>query len=277
MYQVLALDLDGTVLNSEHGIHPEVKAAIREAKEVCHVVLVTGRHHTAAKPYYEELGLDTPAICCNGTYVYDYHNHKVLSENSIAKENARKFLELANEHQMKAVLYVTHSMLYSRSQPIDYMHALEKWACGFEGEKKPDIRKIDCFEKEINDAEYIWKFVIEGEPESIARIEELDFVKQNFSGERSWSNRVDFANKGNAKGTRLAEYLDQNGFKPEQVMAVGDNHNDISMIQLAGLGVAMQNADDKVKQAADIVCETDNNTGGLARLIRTNIRGLNND
>ncbi|MDG3086231.1 Cof-type HAD-IIB family hydrolase [Vibrio hannami] len=271
MYKVLALDLDGTVLNNEHGIHPEVKAAIREAKEKCHVVLVTGRHHTAAKPYYEELELDTPAICCNGTYVYDYHNHKVLAENAISKPNAQQFLALANEYKMKVVLYVTHSMVYSRSQPIDYMHALEEWATSFEESRKPDIRKIDSFEKEIEDAEYIWKFVIEGEPDSIAQIEDLDFVKQNFSGERSWSNRVDFANSGNAKGIRLAQYLEQNGYQPEEVMAVGDNHNDISMIKLAGLGVAMQNADEKVKQAADLVCETDNNEGGLARLIREQI------
>ncbi|MGB5444391.1 MAG: Cof-type HAD-IIB family hydrolase [Psychromonas sp.] len=273
MYKVLALDLDGTVLNSEHGIHPEVKAAIREATEVCHVVLVTGRHHTAAKPYHEELGLDSPIICCNGTYVFDFHENKVLTENSIAKENAKKFLELANEHKMKVVLYVTHSMTYSRSQPIDYMTAMEQWAEGFSAEQRPDIRRIDSFEQEIDNAEHIWKFVIEGEPESIAKIEQIDFVKQNFSGERSWSNRVDFANRGNSKGGRLAEYLQQNGYLPEEMMAVGDNHNDISMLQLAGLSVAMKNADEKVKTAADIVCSSDNNQGDLANLIREKIKG----
>jgi Cof subfamily protein (haloacid dehalogenase superfamily) len=268
MYQVLALDLDGTVLNSEHGIHADVKAAIIEAKDICHVILVTGRHHTAARPYYEDLKLNTPAICCNGTYVYDYHNHKILAENSIAKENAKKFLAIANEYKMNLVLYVTHSMVYSRCQPVDYMRNLECWANTFDVGRKPSIRKIDSFAAEIDEAEYVWKFVIEGEAECIAEIEALDFVRENFSGERSWSNRVDFSNKGNAKGTRLSEYLEQHGFKPKDVMAVGDNHNDISMIKLAGLGVAMQNADDKVKQAADVICETDNNQGGLARLIR---------
>lgn len=272
MYKVLALDLDGTVLNSEHGIHPEVKAAIREASEVCHVILVTGRHHTAAKPYYEELGLNAPAICCNGTYVYDYHNKRVLAEHSIAKKNAKRFLELANKYQMKVVLYVTHSMTYSRSQPIDYMTALEEWAEGFSAEQKPDIRKIDSFEQEIDNAEHIWKFVIESEPENIARIEQLDFVKKNFSGERSWSNRVDFSKKGNSKGNRLAEYLEQNGYHPQEMMAVGDNHNDISMLQLAGLGVAMKNADEKVKAAADMVSSGNNNQGDLAHLIREKIK-----
>lgn len=277
MYKVLALDLDGTVLNSEHGIHPEVKKAIQEASQKCHVVLVTGRHHTAAKPYYEELGLDTPTICCNGTYIYDYHRHHVVSENSISKENAKRFLQLAEEYQMKLVLYVTHSMLYSRSQPVEYMKALEAWSANFSAEKKPDIHQIDSFADEIDAAEYVWKFVIEGDPEDIARLQAEDFIKQNFSGERSWHNRVDFANKGNAKGSRLAQYLEQNGYSPEQLMAVGDNHNDISMLKMAGLGVAMKNADDEVKAQADMVCETDHDDDGLARLIRKHIIASNHD
>lgn len=101
MYKVLALDLDGTVLTDDHRIHPEVKKAIQEAQQKCHVVIVTGRHHTAARPYYDELGLTTPIICCNGTYVYDYHNDRVLKHNSIAKEDALTFIALAKEFQVK--------------------------------------------------------------------------------------------------------------------------------------------------------------------------------
>ena len=86
MYKVLALDLDGTVLQDDHTIHPEVKKAIQEVKQYCHVVIVTGRHHTAARPYYYELGLDTPIICCNGTYVYDYQTETVLTQNAIDKD-----------------------------------------------------------------------------------------------------------------------------------------------------------------------------------------------
>ncbi|PJC87115.1 Cof-type HAD-IIB family hydrolase [Vibrio sp. HA2012] len=272
MYQVLALDLDGTVLNHEHKIHPEVKAAIRAAKEACHVVIVTGRHHTAVKPYYEELGLDTPVICCNGTYIYDYQHHQVIKESALEKDIARQFHDLAIEHGMKMVLYTTHAMMYSRTQPVDYMHELAEWAQQYGEHIRPDIRQIDSFKEEINNADYVWKFVIEGEPENIARLQGHALVKEYFSGERSWLNRVDFARKGNSKGGRLAEYLQEKGYLPEQVIAIGDNHNDISMIQLAGLGVAMKNADDTVKAAADMICLTDNNSDGIARLIREKIK-----
>lgn len=277
MYQVLALDLDGTVLNDQHGIHSDVVDAIKQVSNDYHVVVVTGRHHTAAKPYYDLLGLDTPIICCNGTYVYDYAEQKVLSENALSKETAKTFLDLALHYQMKLVLYVTDSMLYSTEQPIEYMTALEKWSQTFEASNRPDIRQIRSFSDHIESAEYVWKFVIEGEPSSIEKLQKLPFVQDNFSGERSWSNRVDFASKGNSKGSRLQQYLQQHGYQAEQVVAVGDNHNDISMIQLAGLGVAMNNADQTVKAAADMVCQSDNNQGGLAHLIRDKFRGIKND
>ncbi|CAH6862862.1 HAD family hydrolase [Vibrio chagasii] len=231
MYQVLALDLDGTVLTDDHTIHPEVKKAIQEAKQHCHVMIVTGRHHTAARPYYYELGLDTPIICCNGTYVYDYQTETVLTQNAIEHEHALTFIDLAQEHKLKMVMYITDAMTYSNYNPFAYMLALEEWA------------------------------------------EQAPWVKDHFNGERSWSNRIDFAAKGNSKGLRLAEYVNELGFKPSQVIAVGDNHNDISMLQYAGLGVAMFNADDTVKSNAQVVCKTDNNQDGLAHLIREQIKG----
>ncbi|MFA0500109.1 HAD hydrolase family protein, partial [Vibrio sp. 10N.222.46.A1] len=97
--------------------------------------------------------------------------------------------------------------------------------------------------------------------------------EENFNGERSWSNRIDFAAKGNSKGLRLAEYIAELGYQADDVIAVGDNHNDISMLKYAGLGVAMLNADDIVKSHVQCVCSTDNNHDGLARLIREQIKG----
>ena len=74
------------------------------------MIVVTGRHHTAARPYYEELELDTPAICCNGTYIYDFHNQQIVREHSVEKAVAKQFYELATDYGMKLVLYTTHAM-----------------------------------------------------------------------------------------------------------------------------------------------------------------------
>lgn len=273
MYKVLALDLDGTVLNDQQTIHPAVKQAIRDAQEVCHVVIVTGRHHTAAKPYYDELGLTTPIICCNGTYVYDYAHQQVLKHNAIAQDDALDFIDLAQQYQMKLVMYVTNAMTYSKCNPIAYMQALEHWAQQFPPEQQPRIERIASFAELARQTDYIWKFVVEGQPHSVERFANQEWIQKTFNGERSWSNRIDFSAQGNSKGKRLAEYVRELGYDANHVLAVGDNENDLSMICFAGLGVAMANASDLVKQGANLVCSTNNNQDGLARLIREKIQG----
>ena len=167
MYKLLALDLDGTVLRNDHALNPHIKQVVQEIKEHCHVVIVTGRHHTAAKPYHAELGLTTPIICCNGTYIYDYKTDSVLKENSVNKQDALDFITLANEYQMKMVLYVTNAMLYSSEKTIAYMKELREWTEQYEESIRPDIREITSFTEQVHHAQHIWKFVIEGEIPSL--------------------------------------------------------------------------------------------------------------
>ncbi|OAT75660.1 hypothetical protein A9B99_12585 [Mangrovibacter phragmitis] len=72
-YRVIALDLDGTLLTPQKTILPESLAALEKAKQAGYqVLIVTGRHHVAIHPFYQALRLDTPAICCNGTYLSVY-------------------------------------------------------------------------------------------------------------------------------------------------------------------------------------------------------------
>jgi len=268
MYQVLALDLDGTTLDDNHTIRPSVKAAIVKAQAAgAHVVIVTGRHHTAAKPYHRELGLTTPIICCNGTYVYDYHGDRVVEENSVSKAHAHQFLDVAHEAGVNAVMYVTSAMTHLAAKPIDYMQMLERWAAGYPKQSRPEIRRIASYQAEIDATEYVWKFVAEAEPSTLAKFKQHPFIAEHFVGEQSWQNRVDFSRKGNSKGARLKQYLAQLNISPLATMAIGDNHNDISMIELAGLGVAMRHSDPKVQLAANALCPTDNNDDGIAHLI----------
>ncbi len=253
MHKLLALDLDGTVLNSKHKISPQLSGAIKQISKHTHVVIVTGRHHVAAAPYYQELGLDTPIICCNGTYLYDYAKDRVVQENSIAKHSALEFIELSKAHDLKMVMYVRDAMLYSRQKPIAYMDALTQWAQSFPVDKQPNIRKVDSFYDELSSTDYVWKFVVEGG--NIEEFSNIDFIKTNFNGERSWVDRVDFSASGNSKGNALTQYVNELGISLDECVAVGDNHNDISMLKIAGLGIAMQNADQTVKENAVMVTE----------------------
>ena len=71
-YRLIALDLDGTLLDSQLQIRPRTIEALKRAREQgVQAMIVTGRHHSAAYAYWHQLGLDLPTICCNGAYIYD--------------------------------------------------------------------------------------------------------------------------------------------------------------------------------------------------------------
>jgi len=258
MYKLLALDLDGTVLNSKHEISEPLLRSIQKLSEDFIVMIVTGRHHTAAKPYYDQLNLKTPIICCNGTYIYDYQNSNVISENSIPKDHAGQFLSLCDQYAMKKIMYVTNSMLYDEANPMAHMETLREWSLSFPENDRPSILKISDFDTPMIENDYVWKFVVEGEDENVEKFSAHPFIQSEFVGEQSFSNRFDFARKGNSKGNRLTQYINDLGISPEQVVAIGDNHNDISMIKVAGMGVTLDHAEDTVKKAANFVINSNN-------------------
>lgn len=270
MYKLLALDLDGTLLNSNDQISPPLLKAIQNLPPNIKVMIVTGRHHTAAKPYYDQLNLKTPIICCNGTYIYDYHSSMVIYENSIPKEHAREFLALCDNYGLKKIMYVSDSMLYDELNPTMHMEKLRHWSLSFPENDRPSILKISDFETPIRESSYVWKFLAEGDNTNIAEFSSHPFIQREFTAEQSFVNRIDYSRKGNSKGNRLSEYINSQGIQPEEIVAIGDNHNDISMIKVAGMGVTLDHAEDVVKREADFVIDTNNNDEhGLANFIRS--------
>ena len=88
-YRLVALDLDGTLLDSGLAIRPESVEVIAEARrQGVEVMLVTGRHHVVTAPYHRQLGLETPAICCNGTYLYDFGAQRASLGNPLSRTQA---------------------------------------------------------------------------------------------------------------------------------------------------------------------------------------------
>ncbi|MEO9655560.1 Cof-type HAD-IIB family hydrolase [Marinomonas sp.] len=267
MYQILALDLDGTVLKSDRTISADLIRTVQYLAQKIPVVIVTGRHHTTARPYYHELGLTGPIICCNGAYVYDYRQEKVIQHNAIPKPLAKDFLQLAQDQGMAAVLYTTHAMMHSITHPVPYIDTLADWAEQYPKNLKPQIYKVADLRQELDANDFIWKFVLEGE--DVASFADQCFVAQNFSAEQSWQDRFDFAYKGNTKGAALGAYLASLGIDPQHMVAIGDHHNDISMLKLAGLGVAMGNAGPEIKAIADQVAAGHNDEElGLSNTLR---------
>ncbi|MFZ4834767.1 pyridoxal phosphatase [Rouxiella sp. Mn2063] len=269
-YRVIALDLDGTLLDRQKRILPESLTALAEARAAgCKVIIVTGRHHVAIHPFYQALELDTPAICCNGTYLYDFQARKVLAADPLEKSKAHKVLDLLDQYGIHGLLYVDDAMLYQ--YPTGHVTRSIAWGETLPVDQRPTIIKVDSLRDAAEQATSIWKFAT-----SHQNLDELESFAQQaekeigLACEWSWKDQVDVAQAGNSKGKRLQQWVESQGLSMADVIAFGDNYNDLSMLENVGLGVAMGNADDAIKARADLVIG-DHELPDIARVIRSRV------
>lgn len=260
-YRVIALDLDGTLLTPAKTILPQSIEALKRAREAgIKVVIVTGRHHCAIHPFYQALELDTPAICCNGTYLYDYQNKKILAADPLDKQLALRVIEMLDEQRIHGLLYIDEAMLYQT--PTGHVTRTLNWAESLPPHQRPVFKQVPDLAQAAREAESIWKFALSHE--NIAELElfaEKVEAELGLACEWSWHDQVDIARGGNSKGKRLAQWVASQGLKMSEVIAFGDNYNDLSMLESVGLGIAMGNADEAIQLRAKKVIGTNLETG----------------
>ncbi|CAQ85031.1 MULTISPECIES: pyridoxal phosphatase [Photorhabdus] len=266
-YRVIALDLDGTLLAPQKNILPESLIAVNEARKAgVKVLIVTGRHHVTIHPFYQALQLDTPAICCNGAYLYDYHEKKVLASDPLSSQEAIKVLTYLQGTDIHRLMYVDDAMLYEELH--DTIARTMKWSETLPESQRPTMQHVSSFQHAISKVQFIWKFAT-CSPD-LVKLREITEQIENDIGlecEWSWFDQVDIAKKGNSKGMRLKQWVESQGMSMKDVIAFGDNFNDLSMLETAGLGVAMGNSVNAVKERADLVT-LDNTQPGIAEVIR---------
>ena len=265
-YRLVALDLDGTLLDSSLQIRRQTIDALQRIRQQgVQVMIVTGRHHTAAHAYWHQLELELPAICCNGTYIYDYHKRRPLAGNPLTRQEAGDLLAIFREHPVHAMVYVADAMTCEIDSP--HLDGLRRWSASLPEAVRPRLELIDSFDRLINETETIWKFLAACEDSSaLEAFEQAVGARREFACVRSAGNRVDIARGGNSKGQRLAEYIAQLGILPEEVIAFGDQNNDKEMLELAGLGVAMGNSRKEIRDCADWITGT-NDSDGIADVL----------
>lgn len=268
--RVIALDLDGTLLTPKKTLLPSSLEALSRAREAGYqLIIVTGRHHVAIHPFYQALALDTPAICCNGSYLYDYQAKKVLQSDPLPVDQALQLIDLLEAHQIHGLMYVDDAMLYER--PTGHVVRTANWAQTLPPEQRPTFTQVPSLAQAAHDVNAVWKFALTDE--DIPKLQQFGkHVEQQLGLECEWSwhDQVDVARKGNSKGKRLTQWIEAQGGSMENVIAFGDNFNDISMLEAAGTGVAMGNADDAVKARANIVIG-DNTTDSIAKFIYSHL------
>lgn len=263
-YQAIAFDLDGTLLSPHATILDSSKQAIQRVRERgIKVFFVTGRHHTAVRPYYAELGLDTPVVCCNGTYLYDFQHEQILDNRPLKPELAHHLISSAKAQGIHVAVYTDEAMTYEVLNP--HFEKFQKWVATCPEHVRPNVHQAN-FETFFENGTTILKVLV-SDPNLVKLQQFVDNLPlEEVSAEWSWVDRVDITCTGNTKGSCLERLLAREQIDPQRVIAFGDNFNDISMLQLVGMGIAMGGSELEVQQSAKQVIGS-NSEDSIAQIL----------
>ncbi|MNI32895.1 Sugar phosphatase YidA [compost metagenome] len=236
-YKLIALDMDGTLLNNKQEISPENRAAIHAAYAAgAIVILSTGRGFQSALPYASDLGLDTPMVTVNGSEVWKSPK-ELLKRDLLSPQLVLDMHEIANNFDTWWWAYAVDG-IYNRDIPYEDAYSKQWLKFGYyteDAKALPQIRRM---------------------------IEEWDQLEIT----NSHPCNLELNPKGVNKATGVREVCKLLGIEMSQVIAMGDSENDIAMIREAGLGVAMGNAQEEVKRIADLTTIS-NVEHGVAKII----------
>ncbi len=258
-YRLIATDMDGTLLTPNNEITAETLSAIKSAQEKGVVfTLSTGRPLQGVKKYVQQLELDCPIITYNGAVIAHSRTGEIIFSQNMDTADARKVYSLAKDKNVMFIIW---------SQNRLYASEISEKTHFYEGITSTKAELITDFESLLEQG--ITKFLWYDTPENLDKwagelqdesLEKTTFVKSRPYFMEFFSNKVSKA----VAMEKLGEYY---GIDKAEMIAVGDMSNDLPMIQYAGLGVAMANAVDAVKSAADYITAS-NTENGVAKVIK---------
>lgn len=252
-------DLDGTLLRKDKTISEENLRAIEHFKsEGGLFTFITGRMPYFAQDMYDAIKPNAPIGCCNGGGIFDYTNGKYLWTQDLP-HSAIELAEYIGEHIADMGFHLTtYDKIYFCGENEEMgkfrrRTRLPNISCGFTELREPLVKIVFCHpDEEMID---LTKELLDAHP----RADEFDFT-------RSERTLYEILPKGVGKGSALVKTAELLGIDMRKTVAVGDYNNDISMIRAAGLGFAVANARPDVKEAADFVTVS-NEDSAIARII----------
>lgn len=255
MIKMLVLDIDGTIFRKDYTASDRVKRTLKAlSDDGIKVVLCTGRMYAATKSIAEELGLTTPVISYQGGLVKNFYNDDTtLWEKTMDTTLGREVINDLKKRNVFFNLYINDVLMVEEDN-----HLIRQYV---------DARNIaykvigNCDNLDLTGLNKI--LAIDDDTQLIQDLQKE--MAQKYDGKlyvvRSTPRFCEFSSLEATKGNAVRFLAQQYGFKQEEVMACGDQDNDIEMLRAAGVKVAMGNASDGLKEIADYVTETVDNDG----------------
>jgi Cof subfamily protein (haloacid dehalogenase superfamily) len=258
-YKLIAADLDGTLRAEQQQFTPRVRDAVRRAQERgVRVVITTGRMYRTTAPFARDLGLNSAIICDHGATIRDVPSGEILFQKTVPLDLARQVIAGASDDL--TVLVCVEEEFYTPRLTQD--------AQNFVGSYHNHLHVVPDLAQALR-----------GEPQKILFVNEVSVtdsllieLKIRFGNVlqvvQSFPKYVELTHREVSKGNAVAWLANRWGIARAEVIAMGDYDNDRSMVEWAGLGVAMGNAIDSVKAIADYLAPTVADDGAAAVIER---------
>lgn len=282
MIKLLALDLDGTLLDSTGAIPEENRNAIRDAEnEGVLVTIATGRRFRDARPLGLELELNAPLVTHNGALLKFADSLETVSAKLLDAETTQEIVRVGKKYGGDALVSTDPNgigtMLYDRVS--DHNIPLKKylrWAENLHGGSagRDGVEHVSNLEDVLDDHEVV-HISFSGGCDAMRAM--LSFLNSELGNSVTILptiyphmdfTLIDILPPNTTKGTGLETLAAVDGIGPENVMAIGDNFNDLGMLEFAGTPVVMGNADAKLLERAEFYKTDTNNNGGVAAAVR---------
>lgn len=255
MIKMLVLDIDGTIFRKDYTASDRVKNTLKAlVQDGIKVVLCTGRMYAATKFIAQELGLNTPVICYQGGIIKDFLNDdKTLLEINMDVELARDVISVLKERNIFFNLYINDNLIVEKDDRLirEYVDA-----------RNISYKVVgDCDGMDLTGLNKV--LAIDDDPVLIENLQKemAEKYKDKLYVVRSTSRFCEFSNPEATKGNAVRFLADMWGIKKEEIMACGDQDNDIEMLLAAGTKIAMGNATQELKNIADFITDTVDNDG----------------
>lgn len=279
MYKLVAIDLDGTMLNQYGIITEKTKKAISKAQEKgVEVMIASGRAITSVKRFSKEINSNKYFISGNGAITYDIKNNKILYENILSKTKALQIIKICEENSIYYNVYtengiiaknLSYNTLYyykdNLTKPDEnrtHINIVENVYDYFEQREEKILKIMICDEHKTVFNSIVRKL------KELSEIEVLEvshmsrkIIKQGTDELALEYFYTEVSAKDVDKWNALEEIIGLMNISKEEVVTIGDNANDLKMITNAGLGVAMGESAPYVKQSADIIAPTNDEDG----------------
>ncbi len=257
--ELVAIDVDGTLLTSHHQLLDDTVAAVHEVcAQGIRVVLVSGRGKLPLTPILQRLGLHTPYIGSGGSYIADPVNDLVIERSPLKREDVVLVVQLARGKDV-GIFFEETDRLIAEADAAD----LAKTRAVVSGVDVTEARDIL---QETTIAPN--KMYLMGEHERLVSIErEIRRCRPELHLAYSEPIYLEITQSGVNKGNALKRLTAYLNVPLERIAVMGDGGNDISMFEVASLAIAMGNAAPEVKAAADVVAPS-NDEGGVAWALR---------